>query len=138
MELLALFTACFLSATIVPFSSDVVLFSALSMEFNVIQSIAVASIGNSLGSYTNYFIGKGVLRFGGEKNRGNKVKNWEVKIQKYGYWLGFISWVPFIGEVITIGLGIANVQFKYLAITIALGVTLRYIIVYLIYLGTLG
>lgn len=138
MDLFALFIACFLSATVIPFSSDIVLFTAFSLDYHVTSAITVAAIGNTLGLYTNYFIGRGIIQLKRKKNIKEENRKWEFTIQRYGYWLGFISWVPFVGEAITIGLGLAKVKFKFLAITIAIGATTRYIILYLVYLGTLG
>lgn len=94
-------------------------------------SFLAASIGNTLGGTTNYFIGmlghpeklKARLQ---HKDRFERFENW---IHKYGYWLGLLSWTPFIGDPLTIALGYFRVPFFPLLILMAIGKFARYYVI---------
>lgn len=108
MAYLTLFLTSFLAATVVPLSSEVVFLMMLE-EGNFYAVLFSASIGNWLGGVLTYWLGwlakwtwiEKYLRV--KKSKVEKVK--EV-IQKYGAWLGFFCWVPFIGDLIAIALGV--------------------------------
>ena len=54
---LGLFIGTFLSATILPFPSDVIVIAAYELEYSVAPVLAVATLGNLFGELTNYYIG---------------------------------------------------------------------------------
>ncbi len=128
-----LFFASFLSATVVPFSSEGILLLFLSATYSPISCLFVATIGNSLGGITNYLIGSlgnplWLKRFGINEN---KVASFEKRIQKFGFWLAFFSWVPIIGDPLTIALGFFKVPFWKVLILLIIGKFLRYFILVL-------
>lgn len=123
-----LFLAGFLSATILPMNSEAVILLMLSQDFDPWTCILVATIGNSLGGLTNYFLGllgnpKWLKRIGISEE---KIQSFEARVQKYGYWLAFFSWVPFIGDPMTVALGFFRVSFWRVAFLVILGKFLRY------------
>jgi membrane protein YqaA with SNARE-associated domain len=123
-----LFLAGFLSATILPMNSEAVILLMLSQDFDPWTCILVATIGNSLGGLTNYFLGllgnpKWLKRIGISEA---KIQSFEGRVQKYGYWLAFFSWVPFIGDPMTVALGFFRVSFWRVAFLVILGKFLRY------------
>ena len=125
-----LFLAGFLSATILPMNSEAVILLMLSQDFDPWICILVATIGNSLGGLTNYFLGilgnpKWLKRIGITEE---KILTFEVRVQKYGYWLAFFSWVPFIGDPMTVALGFFRVSFWRVALLVILGKFLRYLV----------
>jgi len=125
-----LFFAGFLSATILPMNSEAVILLMLSQDFDPWTCILVATIGNSLGGFTNYFLGllgnpKWLKRIGITEE---KILTFEVRIQKHGYWLAFFSWVPFIGDPMTVALGFFRVSFWRVALLVILGKFLRYLV----------
>jgi membrane protein YqaA with SNARE-associated domain len=125
-----LFFAGFLSATILPMNSEAVILLMLSQDYDPWACILVATIGNSLGGITNYFLGllgnpKWLKRIGITEE---KILSFEVRVQKYGYWLAFFSWVPFIGDPMTVALGFFRVSFWRVALLIILGKFLRYLV----------
>jgi membrane protein YqaA with SNARE-associated domain len=124
-----LFLAGFLSATILPMNSEAVILLMLSQDFDPWICILVATIGNSLGGLTNYFLGilgnpNWLKRIGITEE---KILSFEVRVQKYGYWLAFFSWVPFIGDPMTVALGFFRVSFWRVALLVILGKFLRYL-----------
>jgi membrane protein YqaA with SNARE-associated domain len=123
-----LFLAGFLSSTILPMNSEGVLLILLAQDFDPWTCLIVATIGNSLGGLTNYWIGslgqlKWLSRLGMSEKRLSEL---EAKIKKYGYWLAFFSWVPFIGDPMTIALGYFRVSFWRVTALVVLGKFLRY------------
>ena len=125
---LGLFLAGFLSSTILPMNSEGVLLILLAQDFDPWTCLIVATIGYSLGGLTNYWIGslgqlKWLTRMGMSEKRLSEL---EAKIKKYGYWLAFFSWVPFIGDPMTIALGYFRVSFWRVTALVVLGKFLRY------------
>lgn len=126
-----LFLICFLSATILPLASEAVLLAFLAYSFDPISCLIVATIGNTLGGMTNYFLG--ML---GKTKTLKKIITDEVKfqkitsrIEKHGVWLGLITWLPFIGDPLTIFLGYFRVKFVPLFILSFLAKGLRYYVI---------
>ena len=126
-----LFLICFLSATILPLASEAVLLAFLAYSFDPITCLIVATIGNTLGGMTNYLLG--ML---GKTKTLKKLINDETKftkstqsIEKYGVWLGLITWFPFIGDPLTIFLGYFRVKFVPLFLLSFLGKGLRYYVI---------
>ena len=104
-----LFAAAFLAATIVPFSSEVVLATALTTSGQPwIALIAVATAGNVLGSIVNWCLGRALA---GEKatrfiriKRENlaRAESW---YHRWGRWSLLLSWAPVIGDPLTVVAG---------------------------------
>jgi membrane protein YqaA with SNARE-associated domain len=120
--------AGFLSSTILPMNSEGVLFVLLTQDFDPWTCLIVATVGNSLGGLTNYWIGSfgktaWLKRFGVSTVR---LQQLEQQVHKYGYWLAFFSWVPFIGDPLTIALGYFRVSFPRVVGLMVLGKFLRY------------
>ena len=138
---IGLFTGTFLSATFIPFSSDVILIGFYELGYDPVVCIIIATSGNSLGGFTNYFIGKGAnieklqKRF---KLNEKKIQKWQARIDQWGYWLGLISWAPIIGEPIVATLGFFKVKFRPVAIMMIIGKCLRYIITTILYFSVWG
>lgn len=124
--LLALFLICFLSATILPLSSELVVFFFLnSSKFSTTEIIFIASIGNILGGISNYFIGYFFAsRFSlNKENKAYRIAN------SYGFVAAFISWIPFIGDPILIALGFLRVSFWKVVVFMSIGKMLRYMFI---------
>jgi membrane protein YqaA with SNARE-associated domain len=127
---LGLFLTSFLAATFIPFPSEIVLFTMLGMEFNPINCLLLASVGNSLGSYLNYCIGylgnpKWLKKIGVKESR---INEWSEKIKKHGVWLAFFSWLPFIGHILSTSLGFFKVSISLSFLFIFIGKFSRYLV----------
>ena len=129
---LGLFLASFLAATILPFSSEVVLGYLLSHDFNPYMTVFVATMGNVLGSVVNY--GLGLL---GSKIFLNKllgisfleIEKAENRFKKYGVFSLLFAWVPIIGDPLTVAAGILKVNFLFFVFLVSIGKFLRYVFV---------
>lgn len=125
-----MFIAGFLSGSILPFSSEVVLVGLLAGGANVWGLVIWGTIGNSLGSYLNYWIGtlgkeEWITRYAGVSPE--KLQRGMAYVHKYGAWAGLLSWVPVIGELITVAMGYLRVNKWASMATIVIGKFLRYI-----------
>jgi len=138
MEILAeysywgLFLASFLAATILPFSSEVVLGYLLSHDFSPYVTVSVATTGNVLGSVINY--GLGVL---GSRVLFNKffrmsdreIEKAENRFKKYGVFSLLFAWVPIIGDPLTVAAGILKINFIVFLFLVSIGKFLRYVFI---------
>lgn len=132
---IGLFIGSFLASTVVPFSADVLLIGMLVAGGSPWIVIAVATIGNFLGGLTSYGIGRigkweWIERLGANPESIAKHK---TKIDKYGAWVALLSWVPFIGDLLSVALGFFRVKFVSSAIFMFIGKLGRFIVWYLIY-----
>ncbi len=129
--LFGLFISSFLSATVIPFSSEFVLSFMILNGFDIYLTILIATIGNWLGGLSSYLIGRlgkwTIIEkyFGVDKN---KVFNFKLKVDRWGSVLAFFSWLPVIGDVIAVSLGFFRTNFILVSIWMLLGKILRYII----------
>jgi len=126
---LGLFLASFLSATIIPFSSEAILSTFLVSGYPLYQSIAVATAGNWFGSLATYWLGymgdwQKIIKW--LKVPKNKAARFQPFVVKYQYIAAFLCWLPFIGDLLALLLGLMRSNFYYTAFYILLGKILRY------------
>lgn len=125
-----LFVGSFVAATVVPFSSDVLLVGMLAAGGNIWLSVAVATLGNWLGGLTSY--GLGWLGKWEWIERYMKVKHETLikhkdKIDRFGAWLALLTWLPFVGDVFAIALGFYKVDFRKSALLMLIGKGARFV-----------
>lgn len=129
LGLLGLFLACFLAATILPFSSEALFLAFLAYGYNVSEVLLVSSVGNWLGGMTSYGLGCLIpieripTWFGSDPA---KVKRWELRIRPRGYIWALLCWLPFIGDLIAVALGSLQTKWLPTAILMFMGKALRY------------
>lgn len=136
---LGLFMASFLAATIIPFSSDVVLGLMILGGFDATTSVIVASIGNWLGGMTNYvlgYLGKWIWIEKYLRVKKEKVRRFKRWVDKYGSWLALFSWLPGIGDVMAIALGLFKVDLWKVGVFMFIGKSARYIIIAILMIQT--
>lgn len=130
----------FLSGSIVPITSEVLLVFFLSVGLNAVALTLVASFGNTLGGITCFFMGrivskeKAVAFF---KITPRRMLRADRIIQRYGYWAAAISFVPVIGETLLVMLGIMRVSWWRVAIVMAVGKLIRYAFITFSYTGVM-
>src|SRR5215207_9246341 len=129
-EYLGLFTASLLSATVFPFQSEVVLFGMLLAEhYHWLLLVTVASAGNTLGSIINSFLGRFLAHFEGRRwfpiTRA-KIARAEDWYHHYGRWTLLLSWVPIIGDPLTIIAGVLREPLPIFILLVVVAKTARY------------
>ena len=116
--------AAFQAASILPFSSEAVMVGLQAAGLDPVALIAYGTIGNVLGSMFNYTIGRLGKMEWIEKYLHVKKEDLD-KAHKFmagkGAWMGLLSVIPVIGDVITVALGLmrANVVIVVISVTIS-------------------
>ena len=131
LGLLGLFIASFLSATILPMNSEIVLTILLVNNYPLHTSLVIATLGNWLGGMTNYGLGylgklKLLERFLVVKRK--KIEKIKIKIDRLGSFLAFFCWMPIIGDLFAVGLGFFKISFLRVSIWMLVGKAIRYIV----------
>jgi len=134
---ISLSISAFLSATILPFSSEIILTSfVLSEKYNLSMLWISATIGNILGSIINWWLGRYLIVF--------QEKLWFPFSQKdidkarkiflnYGLWILLFAWLPIIGDPLTFIAGVFRVPIFIFIVLVSLGKGIRYaIVIYLL------
>lgn len=136
----ALFLAALVAATLLPAQSELVLSAMLlARRWDPAVLIAVATVGNVAGSTVNWLIG----RFLSDRRDARwfpvsaaALARAEQHFQRFGLPVLLLSWVPIIGDPITLVAGLMRVRLLpfLLLVTIAKGA--RYLLLAGIVLGT--
>ena len=104
-SLAGLFASAFLSATLLPGSSEVVLLGLLALRTaEPALLVAVATVGNVLGSLVNYLLGRFLAHFADRPWFPIKPQAYERAVGWYrrlGVWSLLLAWVPVIGDTLT-------------------------------------
>ena len=117
MAELALFFSAFLAATILPFSSEVTFLAALASDMPVNTALFYASSGNILAIVLNYFLGFWLYEKTKAKLLSSKIGYKTYKWgHKYGYFALLLSWLPLIGDPITLVAGLVRLNFIWFVI----------------------
>lgn len=133
-----MFVAAFLAGSILPFSSEAIMLALLAIGNSPWQLLLCASLGNSLGGITCYYIGylttpERVQRLFHIHPR--HMQRAHRLVQRWGAFMGFFCWVPFLGDAILVALGIMRSNPLVTNVTMLLGRTLRYAIILISALG---
>lgn len=110
-----LFLSALLAATLLPAQSESVLVGLLLTEKYAFWAlILVATFGNTLGSVINWLLGRYLEHF--------RTRRWfpvsdaalqraQERFQRYGLWSLLLSWMPLIGDPLTVMAGVMRVPF---------------------------
>ncbi|NOQ32336.1 MAG: DedA family protein [Helicobacteraceae bacterium] len=130
---LSLFISAFLAATILPFSSEASLIIAITAGMTPFKALIIASFGNVLAIILNYFIGYKLSNYAHKQLNSKIGKKAFYLSEKYGYYSLLFSWLPIIGDPITLIAGLSKLKFWYFFIVVAtLRVARYYLIIFAI------
>ena len=114
MPELALFVSAFLAATLLPFSSEAAFVLALSKDMPITNAMLAASSGNILAIILNYFLGYFLYEKTKTKLFTSKLGNKSYSLgHRYGYIALLLSWLPLIGDPLTLVAGLLRLRFIY-------------------------
>lgn len=121
--LAGLFASSFLSATILPGNSEIVLGALVASAPSLLwPAVGIATLGNTLGGMTSYAIGRLVPAGGSEKLAPRSV----ALARRYGVAALLLSWVPFIGDALCVASGWLRHDWRLAALAIGAGKFARY------------
>jgi len=130
-SLWGLFLASFLAATVVPFSSEALLTFLIANGTEAYTAVLVATAGNWLGGMSSFAIGymgkwewiEKYLRI-----KRETIEKWHNRLYKRGAVFAFLSWLPAVGDIFAVGLGILRSNIFITAGAMLAGKFLRYVI----------
>ncbi|ABU75863.1 DedA family protein [Cronobacter sakazakii] len=126
LSLLSLFTSSFLSATLLPGSSEAVLVALLvSVKTAPWLLVLTATIGNSLGGLTNVILGR-LFPLRESSRWQERAQGW---LQRFGAPALLLSWLPLVGDLLCLLAGWLRLPWGPVIFFLCLGKALRYIII---------
>jgi membrane protein YqaA with SNARE-associated domain len=131
---LTLFTVSLLAATLLPLGSEALLLYDLSLGYNSSLLLLFATLGNTIGSVINYFLGYKGVDFLVEKKYANtkQLQKATNTFKKYGAFSLLLSWMPIIGDPITFVAGVLKYKFKKFVVLVFVAKGVRYLILSMI------
>ena len=129
--LVALLVSAFLSATLLPGSSEAALLVALAAEKgSPALLIAVATVGNVLGSCVNWLLGRFFAHFRDRRwfpvgpQAFERAERW---YGRYGAWSLLLAWVPIVGDPLTLVAGVLRTDLRWFVLLVTIGKLGRYL-----------
>ena len=129
--LTGLFLAAFIAATLLPAQSEAVLVALMFSGLHPVWLlVTVASIGNVLGSLVNWVMGRFLMRFSDHKRfpftpaQITRAQGW---YGRWGWMSLWASWVPVIGDPLTLAAGIMREPLWRFLLVVTLAKTGRYV-----------
>lgn len=131
--LFALLLSAFTSATILPGTSEATLAALVaSGDHAVWLLVAVATLGNVMGSCVNWGLGLYIDHFRDRRwfpvspEALDRASHW---FGKYGFWSLLLAWLPIIGDPLTLFAGIMRVRFVPFILLVTIGKAARYAVI---------
>ncbi len=131
----SLFLVSFCASTLLPLGSEWLLVVVLLQGSNPVVAVGIATLGNSLGSGTNYLIGF----YGGEwltakvlrinEQQQQRAKLW---FNHYGSWSLLLAWLPIVGDPLCLVGGMLKTPLLRFTLLVTTGKGLRYSFIALI------
>jgi len=138
---LSLFASAFLAATLIPAQSESVLVYLIATgHYSISLLVAVASLGNILGSILNWYLGRGIEHYRDRRwfpvspDKLEKAQGWYAR---YGRWSLLASWLPIVGDPLTVVAGVMREPLPSFVAIVTLAKAGRYVLLALVTQGFL-
>lgn len=132
----ALFFSALVAATMVPMQSEAVLVGLMIAGTQpLVGLMLVATVGNVLGAVINWYLGHMLARF---QNRSwfpaslAQVKRAQAWYLRYGRWSLLGSWLPIVGDPITVAAGALGERFLPFVVLVSIAKGARYVFLALV------
>ena len=136
---LGLFLAALLAATILPLQSEAALVGLLlSDAFQPWALLLVATAGNVLGSVINWLLGRSLERFRERRwfpVSASGLARAQRGYRRWGRWSLLLSWVPVIGDPLTVIAGTLREPLWSFLLLVTLAKAARYLVLAALTLG---
>lgn len=115
--------ASFVSATVVPFASEAVLYGYVKLHpANAGLAVALATLGNTAGGMTTYLIGRMVP----DRKPDSRALRW---LQRFGAPATALAWLPIVGDALCLAAGWLRIHWFATMCFMAVGRFGRYLVV---------
>jgi membrane protein YqaA with SNARE-associated domain len=136
-----LFAAAFVAATVLPFQSELI-FAGLQITGTAPawQLVVVASLGNTLGTYVNYWLGARLEHAGAHRwlrIPDTQFARAEAWWNRWGLWSLLLSWLPVL-DLTTVLAGAMRTPLWQFTLLVAVAKTGRYVGLAMITAGLFG
>lgn len=128
---LGMLAAAFLAGSFFPFSSELVMVGLMAAGLDPLLLVVYGTVGNVLGSVFNYGVGYMGRMDWIEKYlhvRKEKLERTRQFLAGRGAWMGILAFLPILGSVVTIVLGLMRANMTITFISITIGKFLRYLL----------
>lgn len=136
---LGLFASALAAATILPMQSEALLVGLVVAKAQPVWAlVAIASVGNVLGSVVNWILGRQVERFRGRRwfpvsdTALERAKGW---YGRWGRWSLLLSWAPIVGDPLTLVAGVLREPFWSFFALVTVAKIARYVLLAALTLG---
>ena len=131
MVYITLFVVSFLAATLLPLGSEALLVYDISQNYSLLLLWSFATVGNTLGSMLNYWLGLKGEAYLERKGHVSVEKMEKARgfFSKYGGWSLLLSWIPIIGDPLTFIAGVLRYNFKWFSLIVFVAKGLRYAVI---------
>ena len=137
-----LFVAALAAATVLPMQSESVLVGLLlSEQYTAWLLLLVASFGNVLGSVINAWLGRYIEHYRHKRwfpVSEDKLERAQVFYHRYGRWSLLLSWVPIIGDPLTVIAGVMREPWWSFVLLVSVAKVGRYLVLVFSVLGLIG
>ncbi len=101
----------------------------LSLGYSPFYLLFFATTGNTLGALINYFLGAKGTDYLLSKNiaKERQIAKAHDYFEKYGGWALLLSWVPVIGDPITLIAGVLKYELKWFIMIVMFAKGARYL-----------
>jgi len=131
--------SAFLAATIFPAQSEAILAYQLAVTpAALVGLVTIATVGNVLGAIVNWALGTFLAHHRDRPwfpIKGEKMRKAERQYRKYGRFSLLLSWVPFIGDPITVVAGVLREPLWSFVLLVTIAKGARYIFVAMVVSG---
>lgn len=138
---IGLFISALLAGSIIPFSSELVMIALVKVGLNPALCVVAATLGNTVGGMTCYYMGRlGKVDWIEKyfKVKKEKVEKMQQFLQGKGALMAFFAFLPFVGEVIAIALGFMRSNVWLTTTSMFAGKLIRYILMLLALQGIIS
>ncbi len=126
-----MFLAAFLAGSVAPFSSEVVMVGLAALGVAPVPLLVWGTIGNTLGSVFNYYIGslgktEWITRYLHVKP--DKLERGIAMVYSHGAWCGLLAFLPVLGSMVSVAMGYMRVSWWRSTLAFLTGKLVRYIV----------
>jgi membrane protein YqaA with SNARE-associated domain len=125
-----LFVNAFVAATLIPIPSEPAFIALLATGTgHPALLLVVATLGNTVGALTNFALGRGIEHYRERPWFPVSQERYEAacaQFGRYGVWALLLSWIPVLGDPLTIAAGALRVPLMKFLLLTGLGKAIRY------------